>query len=166
MNGRGPSTVKVVSMQKMLTYRLYSTKRVQRVVGIFLYYERAIDNTILPTLNEIFSSQSKPTKNTNKNTNKKILMLLDYLSTYSNAKIRFTASDIILHVNSGAVFLVVSKGTLTGGRLYYCNDDCGKATTSIPLSTFPSISNIKRLNILVHQQLMLKQVNSSMYVKT
>ena len=75
-------------------------KRVQRIVGIFLYYGRAIDNTILPTLNEISASQAAPTENTNG----KIKMLLDYLSTYSNAKIRYTASDMILHVDSDAAF--------------------------------------------------------------
>ena len=34
---------------------------VQRVVGSFLYYARAIDNTIHPALNDIGSQQSKPT---------------------------------------------------------------------------------------------------------
>ena len=37
-------------------------KRVQRIVGIFLYYGRAIDNTILPTLDEISGSQAAPTE--------------------------------------------------------------------------------------------------------
>ena len=49
-------------------------KRVQQVVGSFLYYVRAIDNTIITALNEITLKQSKPTENTNE----KIKMLLNY----------------------------------------------------------------------------------------
>ena len=37
-------------------------KKVQRTVGTFLYYGRAIDNTILPALNDITSSQPRPRK--------------------------------------------------------------------------------------------------------
>ena len=73
------------------TRRLYTTfrctweKRIQSVVGLFLYYGRAIDNTILPALNEIALSQAEPTEMTNK----KVNMLLNYLHTYKNAIIRF-----------------------------------------------------------------------------
>lgn len=74
-------------------------------MGIFLYYGRDIDNTILPALNEISASQSNPTKDTNK----KITMLLDYPSTYPYVNIRYTGSDMILHVDSDDVFLVVPK---------------------------------------------------------
>ena len=42
----------------------YEIKKVQRVVGTFLYYGRAVDNTILPALNDISASQASPTKNT------------------------------------------------------------------------------------------------------
>ena len=52
-------------------------KQVQRTAGSFLYYARAIDNIIVPALNEIALSQAKPTKNTDY----KIQMLLDYLFT-------------------------------------------------------------------------------------
>ena len=37
-------------------------KRVQTIVGSFLYYGRAIDNTILVALNELAASQSAPTE--------------------------------------------------------------------------------------------------------
>ena len=100
-------------------------KRVQRVVGIFLYYGRAIDNTILPTLNEISASQAAPTENTNG----KITMLLDYLATYPNAKIRYTASDMILHVDSDAAFLVAPKARSRVAGFYYCGDTYTKNTT-------------------------------------
>ena len=41
-------------------------KRVQQIVGSFLYYARAVDPTILMALSEISSQQSAPTENTMK----------------------------------------------------------------------------------------------------
>eukprot|EP00957_Ditylum_brightwellii_P147254 11212882-Ditylum_brightwellii.AAC.1 len=43
--------------------------------GTFLYYGRAIDGTILPTIYEISADQAKPTINTAKQST----MLMDYL---------------------------------------------------------------------------------------
>ena len=101
-------------------------KGVHLVVGICVYYGRAIDNTILPTLNEISDSQSKPTENTSN----KITLMLDYLCTYQNAKIRYTASDMILHVDSDAVFLVAPKTRSRVVGFYYCSDVYEKSTTT------------------------------------
>lgn len=39
----------------------------------------------------------------------KITMFLDYLSTYPMAKFRYTAFDMVLHMNSDAAFLVPPK---------------------------------------------------------
>ena len=39
-------------------------KYAQRVTGSFLLYTRAIDNTILPAINEIALQQTKPTETT------------------------------------------------------------------------------------------------------
>ena len=54
------------------------TKYIQKVVGCFLYYGRAVDLTILPTVNKIAIDQSKPTVVTMD----KVRMLLDYLATH------------------------------------------------------------------------------------
>ena len=56
-------------------------------------------------LNELAASQSAPTEQTNR----KITMLLDYLSTYPNAKIRYTKSNMILHLNFDATYLVAKS---------------------------------------------------------
>ena len=60
------------------------TRHIQRIVGSFLYYARAIDNTIHPALNSLGSTQAKPTEVTRNDTN----MLMDYLHTHPNAKLR------------------------------------------------------------------------------
>ena len=39
-----------------------STRCIQSIVGYFIYYVRAIDNTILPTLNEIAMNQASSTQ--------------------------------------------------------------------------------------------------------
>ena len=66
------------------------TKRIQAINGTFLYYGRAIDPCILPVINEISTQQAQPTEETNAKAN----MLMDYVHTYPNAKIRYYASDM------------------------------------------------------------------------
>ena len=39
------------------------TKRIQQIVGSFLFYTRAIDLTIIKTLNTLGTQQSAPTEN-------------------------------------------------------------------------------------------------------
>ena len=45
------------------------TKHIQSTTGLFLYYGRAIDYTILPALNEILSMQAHPTEQTKQKLN-------------------------------------------------------------------------------------------------
>ena len=106
-------------------------KHVQRVVGSFLYYARAIDNTIITALNEIASMQAHPTQKTND----KIKMLLDYLHTHPNARIRFYASDMILYVDSDAAYLVADKAKSRIAGYYYCsNRHSNKKSPNPPLN--------------------------------
>ena len=81
------------------------TKYIQSVTGYFLFYRRAIDYTTLPALNEIASSQAMPSKNTKQ----KLQQLMDYLHTYPDAFLRFYASNMVLHVESDAAYLVAPK---------------------------------------------------------
>ena len=67
------------------------TTQVQRVVGGFLYYTRAIDNTVIVTSNEIASMQARPTLKSTE----KINMLLNYLATHPNVRIQFYSSNMI-----------------------------------------------------------------------
>ena len=120
-------------------------KRVQRVVGSFLYYARAVDNTILPALNEISATQSKPTLLTNE----KINMLLDYLSTYPDAKIRFFASDMVLHIDSDAAYLVAPKARSRIAGYFYCSDKYEKNTKPTPRLNGPVHIECKTLKHVV-----------------
>ena len=75
--------------------------RVQQIVGTFLFYARAIDNTMLTTLNSLSTCQSKPTASTNQD----IAQFLDYAATHPDDTIRYTGSGMVLHVPSDASFL-------------------------------------------------------------
>lgn len=91
------------------------TTRVQSITGSFLYYARAVDPTILTALNEIATQQAAPTLETNK----KVKMLMDYLATYPNAKLRFYAGSMILCVESDAAYLVLPNArSRVAGHFY------------------------------------------------
>ena len=81
------------------------TKYVQQVVGVFLYYARALDSTMLPALNKIGAQQAQPTQSIMK----KVQRLMDYGNTYPNAYIRFYVSDMQLMIDSNAAYLVLPK---------------------------------------------------------
>ena len=102
-------------------------KTVQKVVGSFLYYARAMDNTIITVLNEIAAKQTTPTESTTR----KIKMLLDYLHTYPNAKIRFYRSDMILYVDSDTAYLVAEKAKSRIAGYYYCSNKTSQNTNQI-----------------------------------
>jgi hypothetical protein len=66
-----------------------------------LYYARAVDPAVSIPLNDIATEQTKATEKTQAATNQ----MLDYLATHPDAKIRYHASDIILHIHSDASYL-------------------------------------------------------------
>ena len=71
---------------------------IQKIVGTFLYYGIAVDNTILVALSTIASEQSAATSNTAK----KITQLLNYLATNPDATIQYKRSDMVLWVHIDA----------------------------------------------------------------
>ena len=81
------------------------TKRVQSVTVTFQYYTRTIDTTTIVAVNELAAEQSAPTDKTNKKYN----MLLDYAHTLPDAKPRYHASDMCLHMDLDTAYLVQPK---------------------------------------------------------
>ena len=77
--------------------------RIQLINGSFLYYRRAVEPAILTALNELATQQSKPTVLTEQ----KAQMLMDYLTIFLNAILRYYAGDMKLHVESDAAYLVL-----------------------------------------------------------
>jgi len=90
-------------------------KRIQQVVGSFLYYARAVDITILMALSSIAAEQANPTENTMKRINQ----LMDYMATHPDAVIRYKASDMILNVHSDASYLSAPKARSRAGGYFF-----------------------------------------------
>jgi len=105
-------------------------KRVQQISGLFLYYSRGCDPTIITALNEISNQQAAPTEQTRKACD----MLLDYLHTYPKATIRYHASDMVLAICSDAAYLVLPNARSRAAGHFYLTNLPG-ATSSPPRPT-------------------------------
>ena len=89
--------------------------RIQQIIGTFLYYDRAVDCTMIPALSTLAEQQSSPTKNTEA----AITHFLDYEATNPYAIIQYKGSDMILHIDSDASYLSEPRAcSLTGGNYY------------------------------------------------
>ena len=79
--------------------------RVHWVISKTYYHTRAVDHTILCALGKLTTQQTayKATKRVVY----KILWLLNYAATHPSEKVRYYASWMILHVDSGASYLSV-----------------------------------------------------------
>jgi hypothetical protein len=66
-------------------------------------------------LNSIATEQTTATEKTKTAAGQ----FLDYLATHPDAKIRFHASDMILHIHSDAFYLSVSNARIRLGELFY-----------------------------------------------
>jgi hypothetical protein len=88
---------------------------IQKVTRSILYYDRAVDRTILMPLNDIATEQTKATEKKQAATNQ----LLDYLASHPDAAIRYHASDMILHIHSDASYLSVSNARSRIGGLFF-----------------------------------------------
>ena len=98
-------------------------RHLQSIIGYLLYYGRDIDYTILPALNDISREQAKPTLRSMD----KAKRLLDYVSTFRTTYIRYYASNMVLHVDSDAAYLVVSQARSRIAGFYH-------------LSSFPKLN--------------------------
>ena len=75
--------------------------RLQEIVGTLLHCARAVNNTMLVALSTLGSAQSKGTEKTME----AAVHLLNYAATHPDAKVRFRASDMVLHIHSDASYL-------------------------------------------------------------
>jgi hypothetical protein len=90
----------------------------QRVCGKFLFYARAIDNTMLHSLNDIASA-----KNT-KECADAVRYLFNYAASNPDAEIIYRASDMILELDSDAAYLVCPEAqSRAGGYFFLGNKD-------------------------------------------
>ena len=82
-----------------------ANKRLQTVLGTLLYYARAVDDTMLMSINTLSTQQTAATETTMDN----LVQLLNYAATHPDATVTYHASDMCLHVHSDASYLCEPK---------------------------------------------------------
>ena len=108
------------------------SNNIQQVVGIFLYYTRAVRSTMLVTINSISAGQEKITQAKVK----KVVQLLNYEATYPEAITCYQASGIIIHMHINIYFLFDPGSNSIAGKYPYLS-----APWKPLHSTYPSIWN-------------------------
>lgn len=110
----------------------------QQVLGVLLHYGRAIDSTLLVTINSLASEQTRGTENTMKG----VTQLLNYCATHPDAVVRFEASDMALKVVSDASYLTASKArSRIGGYFYLGKQPIDATIAPAPDATVPTTLN-------------------------
>jgi hypothetical protein len=90
-------------------------KRIQEIVGVMLYYARAVDSSMLTVVNKIGSMQAKPTEQVEAMANR----LLQYAANWPDAALTYRASDMRLICYSDASHCSETEGrSRAGGFLY------------------------------------------------
>ena len=79
---------------------------IQKIIGKFYYYARTVDHTMLVELGELTTKQ---TVDSNNQSDRGCSTFLNYTATHQNAAIKYHASGMVLHVDSDASYLSVSK---------------------------------------------------------
>jgi hypothetical protein len=80
-------------------------KQIHHAVGSLLYYGRAIYPTILTAITILASQQATTTEDMSR----KLLQLINYRATDADAKMRYTASNMILKIQSDAGYMKKSE---------------------------------------------------------
>jgi hypothetical protein len=97
------------------------TKRLERVVGKFLYCARALDDTLMHSLNDLATAKSEGTQATMEELTK----VLNYAASNPNPTKLYRASDMILNVDSDAAYLVASKARSRAGGFHWLGNADG-----------------------------------------
>ena len=92
---------------------------IQKVIGTFLYYARAVDGTMLPALSALASDQASPMEETLIKTKQ----FLDYAASHPDAIITYKTSDMVLATHSDASYLSEPQArSRAGGHFFLSND--------------------------------------------
>jgi len=94
-------------------------KCLQQIIGVFLYYGRALDLTMLVALGTLAAAQAEGSQATVE----ACTQLLNYAATYPDAVLRFSTSKMVLHIHSDASYLSETKARSRAGGYFYLLDD-------------------------------------------
>jgi len=92
---------------------------IRQVIGVLLYYARAVDSTLLVALSALASAQAAPTQHTMT----LVRWLLDYVASNPDAILTYAKSDMVLAVHSDASNLSEAEACSRVGGHFVCTHD-------------------------------------------
>jgi hypothetical protein len=93
--------------------------KLEQLTGTLLYYAQSVDPTLIMPINVLASEQSNATAFTAD----KVIKLLNYCNTHPETKIRYHASDMILHIHSDASYISENESKSRAGRFFYIGNN-------------------------------------------
>jgi hypothetical protein len=93
--------------------------RIQQIIGTLLYYGLAVDPTMLVALGTIAATQSSATVLTAQ----AVIQLLNYAATNPDAVIRYSASEMVLHIHSDGSYLSAPKARSRAGGHFFLSSN-------------------------------------------
>jgi hypothetical protein len=117
--------------------------RIQEIIGVLLFYGRAVGSTLIAALGTIATQQSAPTAKIMD----AVVQILDYCATNPEATVRFHASDMILHIDSDASYLSAPKACSRAAGYHYLSS-YPKDPTKAPDPTDPSPKNNGAIHVM------------------
>jgi hypothetical protein len=94
------------------------TLELQEIVGVFLFYARAVDPTMLTAINKIASRQAKPTSLIKQ----EVERFLQYANKWPDATMRVRASNMKLVCHSDGSYLSESEARSRAGGILFLGD--------------------------------------------
>eukprot|EP00804_Cyclotella_cryptica_P019034 CCRYP_014448-RA/>CCRYP_014448-RA protein AED:0.34 eAED:0.34 QI:0/0/0/1/1/1/3/0/481 len=88
---------------------------VKEVIGVFLYYARSVDYTMLAALGSLAAQQAHPTQTTMSY----VQHFLDYATSHPDAMVTYQSSDMVLAAHSDASYLSETKARSHAGGHFF-----------------------------------------------
>ena len=95
--------------------------RIQEIVGVFLYYARAVDPTMLRKITQISSAQAAPTEEVSR----QVEHFLQYAGHHPNAGIVYYASDMQLVGHTDGSYLSEPNARSRAGGVFFLSSRVG-----------------------------------------
>ena len=133
----GQREQEAISMDTSALLDAARTKRIQVICGIFLFYARAIDPTMLRPILRIASRQAKPTEQLERDVDH----FLQYCATHPDATQTILPSEMILVVHSDASHLSESLSRSRAGGFHFLTNkaDIEKPPVNAPIDVISTI---------------------------
>ena len=131
----GSKTAQMVADDETPALPPDKVKYIQEVIGVFLYYARAVDATMLAPLNKLASRQAQPTEELLRD----IDHFLQYAASHPTAALTFRASAMRLVVASDASYLSESQARSRAGGHHYLTMDGDPSTAPLNSVIIPAV---------------------------